>query len=528
MPYQSGQLGEAERMADRAKGVSDDLTEFIDRLHESVVVADPLGRITNWSKGAERMFGYTADEVLGQLSEILYEGGRSALTREVGEPLRRDGHLEIVGTMIRKSGEAFDSNMRASLITAADGATVGMVGFILDVTEQQRTERDLKISEARLSEALRIARLGHWEYDIAQDIIWWSDGSFGIYGLPAGHETPDIGSFSKLFSPSDAEFMRKSVVLCIAEGVPYNYELEVVAGGACRYIHIQGEAIRDETGAVVRLAGTHRDVTKRKSAEIALRQVNDHLETRIEARTGELSRAKEEAESANQAKSRFLSNMSHELRTPMNAVLGFAQLLDSDPETQLTDKQKTFVDEILRSGHHMIELINDVLDLGQIETGNLPLEIGDYELGPMIHGCVGMVEALADQAEISLEHCQVPDNLPLVRVDSRRFRQALLNLLSNAVKYNRPRGEVSMAIELTRAGNVRIEVSDSGAGIPAGAYDKVFEPFERLEAASSDVQGTGIGLSVTRQLVESMGGSIGFDSVEGQGTTFWIDVPATA
>jgi PAS domain S-box-containing protein len=239
----------------------------------------------------------------------------------------------------------------------------------------------------------------------------------------------------------------------------------------------------------------------------------------------DMAKAQKQAETANRAKSDFLSSMSHELRTPMNAILGFAQLLGQVAAEPLTENQKIFVDEILRSGHHMLDLIGDVLDLAKIESSNFSLDLENEDPGPMIDACLKMIGGSAAQNGISVRGQLPAGDLPLVRIDALRFKQALLNLLSNAVKYNRPNGKVTLECSSDTNRKLHISVSDTGPGIPRNMRDKVFEPFDRLGAESSDITGTGIGLSVSKQLIEGMGGSIGFKSAVGEGTTFWIEVP---
>jgi PAS domain S-box-containing protein len=238
-------------------------------------------------------------------------------------------------------------------------------------------------------------------------------------------------------------------------------------------------------------------------------------------------RARDEAESANRAKSDFLSSMSHELRTPMNAVLGFAQILEQDDQV-LSDNHKEYVAEILRSGHHMMDLINEVLDLATVESGNISLDLKAENPRPLIDSCLHMVEATAHNGGISVRSVYPGKGLPQIMIDTVRFKQILLNLLSNGIKYNRPNGELILECETRVEGELRISVTDTGEGIPESRQAKVFEPFDRLGLEDSVIPGTGIGLTVTKRLIESMGGKIGFTSTEGEGTTFWITVPVTA
>jgi len=245
-----------------------------------------------------------------------------------------------------------------------------------------------------------------------------------------------------------------------------------------------------------------------------------NIRERIEA-DRELVSARDEAEQANQAKSEFLSSMSHELRTPMNAILGFAQILEYDGE--LSEENTDNVQEILKAGHHLLELINEVLDLARIESGRIDLSLEPVEVCPVVHECLNLVGTLIDKRDIHINHSGLEG--AVVRADRTRFKQVLLNLLSNAVKYNREKGSVKLDMQSVGEDRLRIRVTDTGPGIPAEHLAELFQPFNRLDAENSEIEGTGIGLTITRRIVELMGGTVDVESEIGVGSTFWIELP---
>ena len=239
----------------------------------------------------------------------------------------------------------------------------------------------------------------------------------------------------------------------------------------------------------------------------------------------DLEITKHQAETANKAKSEFLSSMSHELRTPLNAILGFGQLLEYNPSEPLTNSQHDSVNQIMKGGQHLLDLINDVLDLAKIEAGKIQLSIEVVTVREVLDEALPLTQTMADDRGISITVGDGFEQDHNVRVDHTRFKQCLLNLMSNAVKYNSEHGRVSVNAEDLPSGMVRISVSDTGPGIAEDRFAELFRPFSRLDAENSEIEGTGIGLTITKELVEKMGGHLGVESAVGEGSTFWMDLP---
>lgn len=238
----------------------------------------------------------------------------------------------------------------------------------------------------------------------------------------------------------------------------------------------------------------------------------------------ELSQTRDMAEQANRAKSRFLSNMSHELRTPMNAILGFSQIMKADPD--LPECHWSSVDEIIKASHHLLELINEVMDLARVEAGQIDLSLEPVQVTPAIEDVLRLVRPLGDEREIQ---CRLTATECLgVIADRTRLKQVLLNLVSNAIKYNRMGGEVTVDVQRVQRNNharVRLSVIDTGPGIDPEDISGLSTPFNRLLREESGIEGTGIGLTITRQIIEAMDGTLGVTSEIGEGSTFWVELP---
>ncbi len=268
--------------------------------------------------------------------------------------------------------------------------------------------------------------------------------------------------------------------------------------GSVRWLHWTDRAFFDSQGTLIEFQSVGSDVTDRELA-------------------------KEAAEHANRAKSEFLSRMSHELRTPLNAIIGFSQLLEMD---ELEPDQMESVSLVQKAGRHLLDLINEVLDISRIEAGHMSLSTEPVSVSEVLGECLDLVRIISADSNISLTASEVLQGNWHVQADRQRFRQIILNLLSNAVKYNRVGGSVSLSCSEAVSGKVRLAVHDTGVGIPQEKLEKLFTPFERLDANQTGVEGTGLGLALSKSLAEMMGGETGVESIVGQGSTFWVELPA--
>ncbi len=475
------------------------------------------------SQGIVELFGLRADQVIRDASPLLtrlHADDVERVTNSIAASARdltlwdSEYRICVPGRAVRWV------HGRSQPERLADGSTLWH-GFITDVSERKHAEQQLRERDTVLLQAQRLARMGSWRWRSAERRSEWSDETCRLFGVDPAQNIVADEDFMRFVHPEDANRVMQVHLDALAGRGAYDVQYRAVRkDGAMLVLHARAELTRDpDTGEPQAMVGTLLDVTERVATERELERHRDDLERLVEERTHELIAARDLSERASRAKGEFLSSMSHELRTPMNAILGFSQLLQLD--RSLDARSAGFVHEILRAGHHLLDLINDVLDLARIESGKLSLSPEALPLADLVHEAQALVQPLAQQREVQLG--PVPPAGLVVRADRLRLKQVLLNLLSNAVKYNRAGGTVRVEAVEHDLFTVRIRVLDTGIGIAAAHLPQLFQPFSRVGGAVAE--GTGIGLSISHRLVAMMGGRIGVNSQPGVGSEFWVDLP---
>lgn len=381
-------------------------------------------------------------------------------------------------------------------------------------------------SEERLQIASSAASIGIWDWNILSDDMVWDEQMYLLYGLEGSRADGPVRNWLDLIHPDDAIPVRELLARSLNGAVDFDIEYRVLWQDGSVH-HICGEAVifRDRDGRAVRMVGVCYDITEQKAAEQELRRHRIHLEDLVAERTNALSVAVRQAQAANQAKSIFLANMSHELRTPLNSVIGFSRLM-ADSKHMLPDEKRNLA-IIHRSGEHLLTLINAILELSRIEAGRAVLQTEAICIDDILQEVMDMVSMRAAQTGVQLE-LDASGLPPAVQVDGTKLRQVLLNLMSNAVKFT-GKGRVVLRAHGAPRADGRCELAfaviDNGPGISPIDQTRIFEPFIQADGPVAK-EGTGLGLTISREFVQLMGGVLSVQSVRGAGATFRFAIAA--
>jgi signal transduction histidine kinase/ActR/RegA family two-component response regulator len=405
----------------------------------------------------------------------------------------------------RKNGEEFPVEISLSPFEAERGLLI--IAGIRDVTERHQLEREKNRATAYLLSAMEAVQEAFLLFDENDRVMMVNSAARALMG-PVG-DAPITGrTFEDLVQAS------------IAAGT-YALGGEPVDSWYARRLAYH----RNPVGVLDLRTGGGRSIriTERKTADHGTVTMIADITEDVQ-RSEDFQRAREQAEAASEAKSEFLSSMSHELRTPLNAILGFAQLLERDRKQPLSERQLERLAHVLRGGEHLLRLIDDVLDLSRIESGRLSVSLEPVEIAAVLAEVIHTLEPMAARASIRVIPPEVSSGTPQVIADRTRLAQVLMNLGSNAIKYGKADGHVAFRAE-SGASSVRITVIDNGIGIPEDKRDRIFDPFQRAGQEAGPIEGTGIGLTISKRLAELMRGRVGFHSQLGQGSEFWIELP---
>ncbi|MEA3212751.1 MAG: hypothetical protein QOE70_5808 [Chthoniobacter sp.] len=620
-----------------AEMASSRLAAIVESSDDAIIGKDLHSDVSSWNKGAERIFGYTADEMVGtSIRRLIPDDRQDENEQHLLGRIKRGESVEHFETKRRsKDGRMIDVSITASPIRDDTSNVIGVSIIARDITARRKAETSLSESQANMAAAQRIAHIGSWELDLTDrndidaNALRWSDEMFHIAGYEPGAVAVTNELFFSLIPEAEHAPIREAVAEAIGGRERYSIVHQLIRpDGKVRIVQEEGKIFWGaETGRPARIVGTAHDITDQRKAEEVLREserrlremlenveliavildkdgtvefCNDyvlrltgwkreevlghdwfsnfipeaspakavffkaieagdvpaHYENTIKTRTGELreiawnntmlrdragkivgtaslgedvterNRAaarhleQEEAKRANRAKSEFLSRMSHELRTPLHAILGFAQLLEMDGRSA---EDAESLGQIVRAGKHLLGLINEVLDLAAVEAGKLELTPEPVRVTEALGEVLSLVKPLAAARGVRIVPLAVNFGCEVL-ANERRFKQVILNLLSNAVKFNREGGAVTVSYEKIEA-RLRIKVADTGRGISPSNLAKLFAPFERLDEVDTVIEGSGLGLSLSKRLIEAMGGSIGVESAIGTGSTFWVELP---
>ena len=443
----------------------------------------------------------------------------------------------ITNVVISQSQNVNDTylNIHIHPYTISDTQTNAYLLIHDNVTELVAANNSTIIANDLLNEIQEVSGFGWWDLNITTQKATWSKQLFKILEYDSDVINASSEKFLERIHPEDKEIVITALNKPFKDKAPYVSEFRILLpDGKIRYVSEHGRVFFDEQGNGVHYLGTTLDITHRIEAEKeiikkrdSLQSLTNTLELRVKQRTEELnlkvkeiSAAHSIAEQASQAKSNFLSSMSHELRTPLNAILGFSQLLEMDAKEETTRYNSQ---EIIKAGSHLLSLINEILDFSRIESGNIELSIEECCLNIILNDSLSLIAPLVEKHSIEIDN--KVSTLTYINVDETRFKQVIINILSNAIKYNSENGKVIIDCSSTARNMLCLSIADTGAGLTPEQLSNLFEPFERLGAQNSNIEGTGLGLKISKDLIELMGGTITVESTVGKGSSFLIHLP---
>ncbi len=492
------------------------LSEALEQTKETVLIteAEPLDepgpRIVYANSGFEAVTGYSEEEVLGKTPRIL-QGPRTDpdVTDSLRTALEAGDNWSGETINYRKDGETYQVQWSVSPVRGDDGDIEHWVSVQRDVTERKRRQAELERQNDFFEKAQKIAKVGAWEYDVQAHESTWTEKAYHIVGLPMSADTTPENTIG-IYHAEDRPRVREAFQRAVEKAEPFDLEVRIPGEEGTKWVRIRGEP--QGKGRVVRVRGTIRDVTERKRRERDLRE------------------AKEEAEQMSHLKSAFLANMSHEIRTPLTSILGFADAIgeEVDGAETATDVDLATLDQfsslIGRSGHRLMDTLTGVLNLSKLQAGEMNLDLGPIDLTREAEEAVEEFGPQADDAGVHLA-MQSRSGPVWARADDGALQIVLRNLVSNAIKYTEEGGQVWVRTRQDDDEAV-VEVADNGIGMDPSTVSNLFDAFKQAsEGVEREYEGTGLGLTVTKEALDQMGGTVEVETEEGEGSQFTLRFP---
>ncbi len=502
------------------------LNTLIENAPDAIVVMDlDTGYFVMVNAKAETLFGYSREYLMQsgpiEMSPALQPNGESSQHAAMAyiEQAMNGAMPVFEWEHLHRNGRAIPCEIRLVRLPAETHRLVQ--GNIFDISERKISEQALRVSEKQYRELVSALQEGIWVVDKEANTTFVNKHMAVMLGYT---EQEMIGKNLFYFMDEYGVEICKRNLVRREQGIKENHDFEFIKKNGDRIIVVMASSpLMDEAGNYMGAIAGVLDITDRKKSEQKLLQLNQELELRVTERTKELQRAKELAESATEAKSEFLANISHEIRTPMNSILGMAYLA---LDTQLDSKQRDYIDKIHVSGQHLLALINNVLDFSRIEAGKLILENADFHLDTVLDMLLVLLGDKARQKGLQIKIDVSPDVQRYISGDSLRLGQILINFTNNAIKFS-DKGEITLRVKQLSADSagylLRFEVEDQGIGLSDKERGRVFELFEQADSSTTrKYGGSGLGLSISKQLANMMGGEVGVESQQGKGSTFWF------
>ncbi|MDG1709144.1 MAG: PAS domain-containing protein, partial [Emcibacteraceae bacterium] len=459
-----------------------------------------------------KIFGLENNSSVPTMNDIMlhiHEDYRDYSTTIFKEALQNgDNNYQLDIKIVRPNGEERYAFVQAEIKRNAENWGTDVIGTVIDITDRIRAEKAAISSEERLIEAQRIGGLGHWNWELENNKVYWSDQIFHIYGYKKSETDPSFDNFRKILHPDDAYLLDKTTEKAMQSGDPFQVEHRLILkSGDIKTVIQRGEVTKNAKGIATILNGTIQDITDLKAAE----------EDRIVA----LNQAQE----ANKAKSQFLATMSHELRTPLNAIIGFSEMMTNKIFGELgSDRYTEYAGDIVGSSRHLLNLVNDILDLSEIESGKKNMDIKHISLRDVLDDCQFIITKLAEDKQISCAF-NIPKNMTLIFADDRALKQIFINIMNNSVKFTENGGKISLNAQTDENSHIII-IEDNGQGIPEDKMETVLNPFSRVENDPYRTQeGKGLGLAIVKSLMSLHNGTIEIESEYGIGTKVILTFP---